>query len=163
MVDKPLMKCSKSLSLYFILQRSNFMKSMAKKFISLVFVAALGAATLQLRSTVFADDPTITVTNIAPTRLTVRIDKGPYTGKPYAQYEYEATLCDPTLSQAALDVKVENPGYVETTQGLTRNKRGSEWLQARWLTNARNGLQAELTFQFSAPVHENPATYAKLA
>jgi hypothetical protein len=136
---------------------------MAKKFISLVFVAGFAAAALPLSSAVFADDPTITVTNIAPTRLTVRIDKGPYTGKPDAQYEYEATLCDPNISNASLDVTVENPGYVETTNGLTRNYLGYGKLQARGRTYARHGLHAELTFQFSAPVSEHPAMDAILA
>jgi hypothetical protein len=139
------------------------MKSTAKKLMSLVFAAALGAATLQRCSNVLADDPTITVTNTTPTRLTVRIDQKPYTWKPYAQYEYEANLCDATISNASLDVKVENPGYVETTHSLERNARGDEWLQARGLTNARNGLHAELTFQFSAPIQKNPAMGAVLA
>jgi hypothetical protein len=57
------------------------MNSTAKKLMSRTFAATLDAATLQLRSTVFADDPTIKVTNRTQTRLTVRIDKGPYTGK----------------------------------------------------------------------------------
>jgi uncharacterized Fe-S cluster protein YjdI len=139
------------------------MKSTAKKLVSLVFAAALGAAPITQCNAIrpFYDPPQVTDRTASSITFEFRVGEGPWI-EPGATWEFEAYIVDPCPSQAHLEVRTDAHRTERITKPSNTSEGGDIEIGMAGKSDAANGLHATVLYTFSGPLQSDDGKWATL-